>query len=199
MAEENEEIDLGKMIEKSVEKLDKDKYSKKEIAMVKQAMREVIFESKLPYQAMGLKESNLNNIYLYAYNVFKGGKYDEAISAFFVLSMLDPTSAKYSFALASAYHKNKDYELAAGKYFGAAYLDPTNPVPYFHASDCFEKMGEKESAILALNGAISRCGEDPHWESVKGRALAMREYLKKNSNWDKVVAEIIKEDQEDSK
>jgi tetratricopeptide (TPR) repeat protein len=110
-----------------------------------------------------------------------------------MLSNLDPTCGKYRFGLASSYHKNKRYEEAAAQYFATAMIDQLNPLPHFHAADCFLQMNEKESAIFALEGAISRSKNDLQFEKMRERAIAMQQRLKEETNWDARLKKLQQE------
>jgi type III secretion system low calcium response chaperone LcrH/SycD len=180
---ENQAVEIQEKIDNAVNTLDQTKLKKKDLEMIKKAISDVVLGGKPVSEVMGFKKDDINNFYLFGYNLFRGGKFDLAISMFTFLTFLEPNVGKYRFALAAAYHKKKDFKSAAAHYFAAAFIDHLNPLPYYYASDCFVEMGETDSAILALTSVIMRAEKDPLYEKILTRAQAMKEALIKNSKW----------------
>lgn len=167
-----------KEIDAVITKMKKD-YSEKEVEMLKDALTKVFVEGIPPKDALGLGDDIINMLYNNATNEYNSGKYKEANSAFKLLTVLDPGVIRNFHGLAASYHKMGNFERAIEVYFGCAYLDPLSPIPYYHISDCYIQSENPLGALLAVNGAITRCGEEPAYEKIKARCQAMMSGLKK--------------------
>lgn len=131
-----------------------------------------------PKDAMGLSDQMVEGIYAQAYQLYNTGKYKEASQLFRLLIMLNGAEAKYSLGLAACYHMAKDYETAVIVYTTCGTLDPNNPIPHYHASDCYLQMNDKVSAMIALEMAVKRSGTKPEFAQLKDRALMTIESLR---------------------
>ncbi len=58
--------------------------------------------------------------------------------------------------IAACFHMLKEYKNAVQAYMICAMLDPENPIPHFHASDCYVEMKDNLSAIISLDLAVQR-------------------------------------------
>lgn len=127
---------------------------------------------------LGVPAKTMDGMYEHAYNLYNTGRYKEAIPVFRNLTTLHTNESKYMLGLASCYHMLKDYQMAAGVYLVVSTVDPNNPIPYFHSSDCYMQMGDKVSAIVMLEMAISNAKETKY-EILKQRAEISLAGLKK--------------------
>lgn len=127
---------------------------------------------------LGLNEKVTEGIYGQAYRLYNAGKYKEASQLFRLLIVLNGTESKYPMGLAACFHMLKEYAAAAELYTVSGLLDPQNPVPYYHASDCYLALGDKASAIMALEMAINRSKERPVFAQLKDRARLTMATLK---------------------
>lgn len=132
----------------------------------------------LPKDAMGLSDQMIEGIYGQAYRLYNTGKYKEASQLFRLLIMLNAQELKYSLGLAACFHMSKDYATAVDVYTTCGIIDPHNPVPHYHASDCYLQMGDKISAIIALEMAIKRAGDKAEYSQLKDRAQLTIDSLK---------------------
>ncbi len=150
-----------------------------------QVMIDVIENGKTPAEAMGLGEVELDTFYGIAYNLYQGGKYEQAKNIFFILSNLDGGDPKYWYGLAACNHKLNNFEKAREYYLVWSFLEPENPTPLYHASDCWLRLDLKREAIICLLMVINRCGDLPAYQKMKEKAKATQEKLKEEVGWDK--------------
>jgi type III secretion system low calcium response chaperone LcrH/SycD len=165
---------IKKAAEHLGERIHKDKtddYQKIVSKVVKQGM--------MPKDAIGLNDAMIEGIYGQAYRLYNTGKYRDASQLFRLLIMLNATESKFSMGLAACFHMLKEYKNAAGTYAICGIIDPDNPIPHYHASDCYLHMGDNISALIALEMAAKRAGEKPEYKTLKDRALMTIEGLKK--------------------
>jgi len=128
---------------------------------------------------LGLSDEMVEGIYGQAYLLYNTGKYRDASEVFRLLIMMKSTEPKFMMGLAACYHMLKEYDPAASTYILCSVLDPTSPLPQFHASDCYIQMGDKASAIVALEMTIKRAETKPEYQVLKERAAITLEGLKK--------------------
>lgn len=145
---------------------------------LEQITSKVVGQGVPPKDAMGLSDQMVEGIYAQAYQLYNTGKYKEASQLFRLLIMLNGAESKYSLGLAACYHMAKDYDAAVTVYTTCGMLDPNNPIPHYHASDCYLQMNDKVSAMIALEMAVKRSGSKPEFTQLKDRALMTIESLR---------------------
>jgi tetratricopeptide (TPR) repeat protein len=75
-------------------------------------------------------------------DLFKQGRYDEAIAKYKQLVQLNPQDAGSHFDLGASYQAKKDYDLAVTEYRMAISLDPKNTQYKKALADCFDAQSE---------------------------------------------------------
>jgi type III secretion system low calcium response chaperone LcrH/SycD len=138
-----------------------------------------------PKDVMGLNDALVEGIYGQAFRLYNTGKYKDAIQLFRLLIMLNSSEPKYTMGLAACFHMLKEYENATGAYTLCGTLDPGNPIPYYHVSDCYIKMEDKRSALIALECALKRVGDKPEYATIKDRIIRSIDSLKKEIKQEK--------------
>lgn len=133
----------------------------------------------MPKNALKLGDDTMEAIYGQAYNLYNQGRYKEASYIFRLLMLLDYMTPKYTLGLAASFHRLKDFKNAANVYLLCGTIDPTNPLPHYHAADCYLQLKVPEMAIFSLGLAINAAGEQPQYAVVKERASLMKEGLNK--------------------
>lgn len=144
-------------VKKAVEKLALDIYEK----------------GMLPKDAMGLSDDMIEGLYTFGHRLYTTGKYDQAAQLFRLLIMLDSTQARFMMGLAACLHMKKDFESAATAYLLCGILDPRNPLPHYHAADCYMEMNQPGLAIQSLECSIACAGNRPEFAAIKDRSQVM--------------------------
>jgi type III secretion system low calcium response chaperone LcrH/SycD len=144
-----------------------------------QAVDKLVKKGVMPKDVMGLSDSMIEGIYAQAYRLYNTGKYKDAAQLFRLLIMLNSTEAKYAMGLAACFHMMKEFKNAVEMYALCAIIDPTSPVPHFHSSDCYIQMKDPISALIALEMAVKRAGNQPTYQTLRDRSLLTIESLKK--------------------
>lgn len=147
----------------------------------------------LPKHALRLGDDTMEAIYSQAYTLYNQGKYQDASYIFRLLMLLDYMTSKYILGLAACLHRMKDYKNAANVYLLCSTLDSTNPLPHYHAADCYLQLGFPEMAAFSLGLVLTTAGEQPQYAVIKERARLMKETL------DKELDEKVKKAQEKEK
>lgn len=131
-----------------------------------------------PKVALNLSENVMEGIYTHAYNFYNRGLYNESIHIFRLLTLLDPLETKFLIGLAACLHMQKKYEQALQIYLMAGFMRPANPIPFYHASDCYIHMNATQEAIFVLEKAIEEAGTQPQFQALVERSQLMIESLK---------------------
>jgi type III secretion system low calcium response chaperone LcrH/SycD len=146
-------------------------------AELKKILSAALDKGVMPKTALKLDDTVMEAIYSQAYTLYNHGKYKEASYIFRLLMLLDFTTPKYVLGLAACSHRMKEYTNASNLYMIAAGLDPTNPLPHFHATDCYIQLGAPALAIISLGMAITAAGAQAQYKLIKERAELMKSTL----------------------
>jgi len=157
-------------------KPDAEKDAAKNFSMV---MEYVLKKGTIPKAALKISDNTMEAVYAQAYNLYNQGKYKEASYLFRFLMLLDMTTAKHVMGLAACLHRMKEFQNAANLYFLAGALDAKNPLPHYHATDCYLQMNMTALAILTLQMAINAAGNQEAHKVIKERAQLLKASLVK--------------------
>jgi type III secretion system low calcium response chaperone LcrH/SycD len=131
---------------------------------------------------LGISDETAEGIYGQAYLLYNTGRYRDAAEVFRLLITMTATEPKYIIGLAACFHMLKEYQSAGSTYNLASIIDPDNPIPFFHASDCYLQLGDKVSAASMLEMAIKRAGSKTQYATLKQRAEITLDTIKKDIN-----------------
>ncbi len=134
----------------------------------------------MPKDMLGLSDAMVEGLYGQAYRLYNTGKYKDACQLFRLLIMLNSTEPKYAMGLAACFHMLKEYKNAVSSYAMCGVIDPENPIPHYHASDCYIHLNDPISAIIALEMAMKRAGNKPEYKTIKDRAQLTINSLRKD-------------------
>lgn len=139
-----------------------------------------IFEKGMsPREAMNISDSELAEIYSYAYHKFSEGDYLGARDLFKIMFSLDPMNCDFATALGVCFHRLKEYEQAINCYMMGFLLEPESPVCLFYAYDCFMKLENEVSAGIMLCNVITTAGDNPAYAHIKKDAQLRLDQLQK--------------------
>jgi type III secretion system low calcium response chaperone LcrH/SycD len=153
----------------------------------------------MPKHALKLGDDTMEAIYGQAYNLYNQGRYKEASYIFRLLMLLDYMTPKYILGLAACLHRMKDYKNAANIYLLCGTIDVTNPLPHYHAADCYMQLEVPSLALFSLGLAITTAGDQPQFAALKERASLMKEALQKKIKEEVEAAEEPKKEKKPPK
>jgi type III secretion system low calcium response chaperone LcrH/SycD len=148
-------------------------------------LTEALNKGVMPKNALHLGDETMEAIYGQGYNLYNQGRYKEASYIFRLLMLLDYMTPKYILGLAASLHRMKDYKAAANVYLLCGTLDGGNPLPHYHAADCYIQLNLPIMAIFSLDLAITAAGTQPQYAVIRERALLMRDTLDKQVRGEK--------------
>lgn len=124
-----------------------------------------------------MSDDAMEAIYSVAYNLYQGGKYEEAQKVFQFLCFYDHFNRKYFMGLGACQQMMKEYENAIEIFSFATILDSDDPRPMLYIGDCHLAMGSKDEAQAAYETAIEWAGAKEEFAEDKERAHSMLENL----------------------
>ena len=124
-----------------------------------------------------MSDDAMEAIYSVAYNLYQGGKYEEAQKVFQFLCFYDHFNRKYFMGLGACQQMMKDYGNAIEIFSFATILDSDDPKPMLYIGDCHLAMGGNDEARQAYETAIEWAGENEDFIEDKERAQSMLENL----------------------
>ncbi len=130
----------------------------------------ILNKGMMPRDALGIQDSDTESLYAQAYQMYNMGKYKEARNVFSSLIMIDSLDPRFLFGFAACAHMMEEYGSAADMYTQQAMISPDDPIPYYHAADCYIKLKDTFSATVALNLVVKRSGDDPKYTTIKERS-----------------------------
>lgn len=155
------------------------KCSDAEKMKLKQVMRSVIVDNKIPSEAIGMTHEEIEALYRYGYNLFKSGKWKESGTIMQLLMFLDPSQVRFAFGRAASFQMAKDYANAAQVYLMCGLLDESTPIPYYHRAECLLQLNDLIGASFSLYRVIERCGDKLEHQVLKERATIMMDTINK--------------------
>jgi type III secretion system low calcium response chaperone LcrH/SycD len=104
--------------------------------------------------------------YAIAFDLYEKKDYRGAAKLFTQLVLSDPFSEYYWQGLASSKQMARDHLAAVHAWSLVALLKEEDPLPHFHAAECFLCLREKEDASKALHAALALCRDEPLREKI---------------------------------
>lgn len=138
-------------------------------------------------EPIDIPQAQIDGLYGLAHSLYGSGKYEESCNLFRLLVMIEPFEYKYTFGLAASLQMEKKFLDSATAYLMAASTDTTNPMPHYHAAECYLNLHDPGSACISLGLAIDTAGTQEKYISLKERCQLTRDRLTK------VIKKKIKE------
>jgi len=121
----------------------------------------------------GLTPQHLEAIYSVAFNLYKNGRYEDAVKVFKFLCLHDHLQSKFWMGLGATQQLLKQFKQASSTYGYAYMLDSDNPQIPLHAADCFLAEGNLPHAESALNLVIELTQNRPQHNALRERAQVL--------------------------
>lgn len=160
----------SKKIRKTMETLTPN-LSEKDKKLQEEAMDQIFNQGKPIKEALKVSDETLEFLYGQAYRLYKIGQYKESNRYFHLLYLFDSKDLRFTMGIAACHHMAKEYMKAVLWYMLCASQDSESPLPYYHISDCFLKLGNKVSALISLKMMEARMGNNPNYDKIRERVL----------------------------
>ena len=102
-------------------------------------------------QSKNYSLEDLSVIYSVAYTLYQAGDYKEAITVFQRLASHDPLTVKHWMGLAASLQMEKEFDESLKAWAMASIISPKDPLPHFHAAECFLALGNEVEGRKAMN------------------------------------------------
>ncbi len=112
-----------------------------------------------------LSETEKEGLYALAFDAYTCENYSEGIKIFKYLTTTSSLTAKYWKGLASCLQLTQQLQEALNCWSMAALLDEHDPMPHFHAAQCFIALNNSEDALKAITVAQEMAPFDKNLQS----------------------------------
>ena len=120
-----------------------------------------------------LSDDSMEAIYSVAFNLYQGGRYDEAKKVFQFLCFYDHYNKKYFLGLGACQMMQQDFETAVELFSFASALDTDDPRAMLYIGDCHMAMGKPAAAKVAYETAAEWAGDQEEYREEHVRAINM--------------------------
>lgn len=109
-----------------------------------------------------------SEIYSMAYHLYQAARYEEAEPIFRLLTTLEVENVAFWMGLAGSLQMQKKFKEAIDAYGTAAILEKseTDPLPHFHAAECFYALNDFIKAKKALKSAKKIAKKNPKYDTL---------------------------------
>ncbi len=121
-----------------------------------------------PGELKPLSQKEQTGLYATAYKLYNDGNYETAVELFTQLVLSAPFNHGFWKGLASSEQMRKEYTAALHAWCMVVLLNDKDPLPHFHAAECYLSQGNAEEANKALNAAEQLL----NLETDEGKGLA---------------------------
>ena len=117
-----------------------------------------------------LSDDSMEAIYSVAFNLYQGGRYQEAKKIFQFLCFYDHYQKKYFLGLGACQMMEQDYETAIELFSFASALDTDDPRAMLYIGDCNMALGKPAAAKFAFETSVKWASDQPEFKDEQLRA-----------------------------
>lgn len=129
------------------------------------------------YLSRGLSEQDLDAVYVMGYDLYSEKKYKKALRIFQTIAFYNHFDKRGWMGSAACYQLLGRYRKAISCYAYASLIDSQDPVPVFHAIECYIALNSNEEARSALEALLLLTEKRPEFDELKNWATRMKEVL----------------------
>ncbi len=167
--EEMEDIEQYKIPQEALEKL-------RDPGVLNRQLK----EGKTFQEIIGYAEDVMEDFYQGALALFHKQEYKKSSDAFVFLSTLNPYVHNYWLGLGMSEQLDGKHQSALMAYAMAMLTNVDNPTAHYQSANCYDHLGDRESALQSLEMAIRCAGDHAEYKIYKERALYLRSLWGKN-------------------
>lgn len=128
---------------------------------------DVLLKSDNLQQAYGVTNKEMDELYYQGYKYYQEDKYGDSVVLFRWLVILNPFVVKYWMGFAASQQFLGEYEKALHSYAMWALMADDDPMPHFHAYECYKKMNNPQDERKALEQAHRRAVNKPVYSEIR--------------------------------
>jgi len=114
-----------------------------------------------------ISKDTMEASYNVAYNLYEGGKHEDAVKVFKFLCFFNHMEKKYFLGLGACYLAQKNYTEGVATFFHLMNLDYTDPRGLFYMAECFLGLDDVESAKPIYKAVVVIASKDDKWNDIK--------------------------------
>ena len=138
------------------------------------------FDLRPTYLKKGLTETNMEALYITAYNLYESEKISHALPYFKLMALLNPYDKRGWLGCGACFEIIKSFTSAISCYKAAAITDINDPMPLFRIFHCCLEINDKKNALKSLEAAIKAAEKQPGlFSKLKEQAINIRNILVK--------------------
>lgn len=131
------------------------------------------------YLVRGLSKQDLDVLYTIAYNLYSEAKYHKALQIFQTIAFYNHFDKRGWLGCAACLQLLGRYREAVSCYSSASLIDAQDPIPLFHAIECYIALKSYDEARSALEAILLIIGEKSKFAQLKNWTMKMKESLQK--------------------
>jgi len=163
-----------------------------EIDMQEKAMIDIFENGLLPGEALGFNREFTEYVYKYAYILYQKNKIIEAAQLFRWLITMVPTELKYKYAFIHCLIQQKHWQGAVEQLLLLGEINRKDPYPYEKICDCLIEANDFPGALLAIEQAIIRAGDNATFAQDKEKWVMTYDYVLSQLNIDPSIIEKVR-------
>jgi tetratricopeptide (TPR) repeat protein len=125
-----------------------------------------------------ISEEALKSMYKDAIDLYNNDQAQEACLTFGILIRERPFTKSFWMGLAASRQKLKEFDNALMAYAMTTLIDDIDPMPHFHAAQCYFELGNKDEAIKAINLAEALVFENDSFRNHMDRIQQFKNNLR---------------------
>ncbi|MBN4067246.1 SycD/LcrH family type III secretion system chaperone, partial [Simkania negevensis] len=129
-------------------------------------------------EALQFSPELLEYIYSVAYSFYQQSNFSKSITLFQFLILLDPMDYRYQFGIAANMQMSGDFISAVNHYAIAAKIEDKTPSPAYYAGECYLKIDDIDSAVLAFEEVVKKSGKKKKFFEIKERSSLILKNLR---------------------
>lgn len=125
---------------------------------LKKALRKIgkTTETTGQMQVSQFTDEDISLLYSLGYGLYEKGDYKDAKTVFQRLVLARPQEKKYWMGLGAALQMVKDYDEALTSWAMVSLINDEDPLPHFHAAECYLSLKRFDEATKAIASAKER-------------------------------------------
>lgn len=129
------------------------------------------------YLLRGVSKQDLDALYVMAYNLYSEKKYQRAFQIFQAIALYNHFDKRGWMGSAACCQLLGNYRAAVSCYAYASLIDAEDPVPLFHAIECYIALKSYDEAHSALGAMLLLAEKNSKFAQLKNWATKMKEAL----------------------
>lgn len=118
-------------------------------------------------------QEDFNTLYTIGYGLYEAGDFAQAKTVFHQLVLAKPLQSEYWFCMGSCLQMERSFTEALSAWAMCALLDGQNPLPHFHAAECYFSLSDIAEGKKAIQLFLQLAQESPEFEIEVKRAKVL--------------------------